>query len=78
MAEKKPYAYRLERIVPKDGFFMATAALMTCAVTGKVLSTSGGGGEYISPEVRQVILKDQEVQELIKRKIAELDAHPIA
>lgn len=44
-------AYRLTpvRETPPGG--MATAAVMTCMATGRVLSGMGGGGQYLSPEV---------------------------
>lgn len=73
----KKIGYTLNPIRPSDGGFM-TAALMTCMVTGKMLSSSGGGTYAIAPEVFDLLRDDAEVQELIKRKIDLLDAHPTA
>lgn len=73
---RKIIGYKLSPVEPSSGF--ATAALLTCAVTGKTLSSSGGGGLAISPEVKTVITEDPEVQELIRQKIALLDSNPTA
>lgn len=66
---KPAYAYRLEPIHPQTGMGFATACVMDCMVTGKMLSGSGGGGHYISPEVYDLLLRDKEVQALIRQKL---------
>lgn len=73
---RKIIGYRLEAIQPNGGF--GTAAMLDCMVTGKNLSGSGGGSYAVSPEVFAVLKSDPEVQELIKRKVEALDAHPTA
>jgi len=47
-------------------------------VTGKMLSSSGGGSYAISPEVFDILQNDEEVRALIKRKVEFLDSHPTA
>ena len=73
---RKIIGYKLSPVEPSSGF--GTAALLTCSVTGKMLSSSGGGSLAISPEVKQAITEDEEVQELIRRKIALLESNPTA
>jgi len=71
---KKPYAYRLQAIHPvepgKAG--LATACVMSCCVSGKMLSGMGGGGSYISPEVYDLLQHDKEVQALIRQKLVDV------
>lgn len=73
----KAIAYRLEPVQPSMGG-MATACMMYCGVTGLALSGSGGGGNYISPEVWEVLQGDGEVRELIRQKVQGLGSHPVA
>lgn len=73
----KVVGYTLNEIQPPSGGFV-TACILDCMVTGKMLSSSGGGCDAISPEVFEVLREDPEVQALIKRKIELLDAHPTA
>jgi CTP-dependent riboflavin kinase len=47
----KIIAYRLEPVYEIAPGNIATAAVMTCMVTGEYLSGMGGGGDYISPKV---------------------------
>jgi len=68
----KPYAYRLEAIHPRTDGGFATACVMSCMVSGKMLSGSGGGGSYISPEVYEILLRDKEVQALIRQKLVDV------
>ena len=73
----KKIGYMLSSIRLTDGG-LATAALMNCMVTGKMLSSSGGGSYAISPEVFDILQNDEEVRALIKRKVEFLDSHPTA
>jgi hypothetical protein len=69
----KTIAYRLERVKPSKGG-IATACVMDCMVTGKMLSGSGGGSEYLAPEVVDILRYDKEVQALIQQKIIDIAA----
>jgi len=51
MSDKKPIAYRLEPVYQPAPGQLSTAAVMQCALTGKFLSGSGGGGMYLAPEI---------------------------
>ena len=53
MRQDKPVAYRVQAVPPLPPGSLATAAIIRCAVSGEILSGSGGGGEFISPEVRE-------------------------
>lgn len=44
-------AYRLTAVREIEPGAIATAAVMTCMATGRVLSGMGGGGQYLAPEV---------------------------
>lgn len=44
-------AYRLVPVQEIQEGGIATAAVMTCMVTGRTLSGMGGGGSFIAPEV---------------------------
>jgi hypothetical protein len=68
---KPAYAYRIDPIWPRSSANMgfATAAVMDCMVSGKMLSGSGGGGDYISPEVYELLYRDKEVRALIRQKL---------
>lgn len=70
----EPVAYRVEAIPHSTGG-ISTACVMSCEVTGKMLSGSGGGGRFISPEVMDLLLNDEATREFIKNR---LDAAPVA
>jgi hypothetical protein len=44
-------AYRLTPVRETEPGGIATAAVMTCMATGRILSGMGGGGLYLAPEV---------------------------
>jgi len=44
-------AYRLSPVRETEPGSIATAAVMTCMATGRMLSGMGGGGLYLAPEV---------------------------
>jgi len=44
-------AYRLSPVRETEPGGIATAAVMTCMATGRMLSGMGGGGLYLAPEV---------------------------
>lgn len=77
----KIIAYRLAPVyeIPPGG--IAAAAVMTCLATGKVLSGSGGGGEFLSPLVvawlrspePQIVLQQSELVTLLKAAKAYAD-----
>lgn len=48
-------AYRLTPVRAPEPGGIATAAVMTCMATGRVLSGMGGGGTYLAPEVVSAI-----------------------
>jgi hypothetical protein len=48
---KKAVAYRLTPVYEVEPGQIATAALINCMATGRMLSGMGGGGEYLAPEV---------------------------
>lgn len=72
----KAIGYQLSAIQPAGGF--GTACILDCMVTGKIISSSGGGCNAISPEVFDLLRGDEEVRALIKRKVELLDSHPTA
>ncbi len=51
MSERKIVAYRLTPVFEMEPGGIATAALMTCMATGKILDGMGGGGDFLAPEV---------------------------
>lgn len=51
----KIIAYRLEPVYEVPPGRLVTAAVMQCLATGKVLSGSGGGGEYLDPEIVEAL-----------------------
>lgn len=64
--------YTLNPIRNSSDGGMVTAAIMTCMVTGKMLSSSGGGAYAICPEVFELLDHDEDVREMIKRKVSEM------
>lgn len=69
--------YSIQPVQTSAGGF-GTACMMYDMITGKTLSSQGGGGNYISAETMAVLRDDVEVQELIKRKVEEAGRHPVA
>lgn len=70
------------RIVPikagENAGMVMTAALNTCFVTGKLISSMGGGMSLnVAPEVVEVLKNDEAVQEFIRERIALLGSHPV-
>lgn len=51
MSDRKPIAYKLVPVYEPPAGGIATAAVMSCALTGRVLSGMGGGGLYLAPEI---------------------------
>jgi len=73
----KIIGYSLSPIVPAMGQMM-TAAVRTCFVSGRVISSMGGGSAALHPDVVDILQNDEEVRELIQRKMAERNTvHPI-
>lgn len=68
----KTLGYTLSRITddPTGGFI--TAALLQDMITGEVISSMGGGSLALSKATVKVLQEDQEVRELIKRKLASI------
>lgn len=58
MTDETIIAYRLEPIREPEEGTLATAAVMTCLATGRILSGSGGGGDYLSPSVVDALRAD--------------------
>jgi hypothetical protein len=71
----KNIGYTLRAIRPSDGEGFMTAALMTCMVTDKIISSSGGGQNAICPEVFDLLENDEEVRDLIRRRVAAMTAN---
>ena len=51
MTERKIVAYRVTPVFEPEPGGVATAAVMICMATGKILDGMGGGGEFIAPDV---------------------------
>ena len=68
--DNKLIGYSLHPISKKAAGGFATACLLTDMVTGKTLSTSGGGAYAISPEVFELLDRDEDVRALILSKLA--------
>ena len=74
MTQRKIKAYHLQPVyesLPTDPPMMATAALMTCMVTGEVLDSMGGGGEYLAPGVVEALRNDGNVKVIVNALVAE-------
>lgn len=65
---EKPIAYQLSPVDKTEGS-MGTACMMECVVTGAILSGSGGGGYFISPEVFELLTRDVKVQTFIRESL---------
>ena len=52
---RKVIAYRLSPVFETEEGGFATAAIMSCMATGEVLSGMGGGGDFLSPRVVEVL-----------------------
>lgn len=68
--EMRNIGYHLTPVSASEGG-ISTACMMECMVTGAILSGSGGGGYFISPEVFDMLTCDVEVQNFIRQKIAQ-------
>jgi len=51
MTERKIVASRVTQVFEPEPGGVATAAVMRCMATGKILDGMGGGGEFIAPDV---------------------------
>lgn len=51
----QPIAYRLQPVYAAGPGTIQTAALMTCMATGEVLDGMGGGGDFLSPKVVELL-----------------------
>jgi hypothetical protein len=58
-------AYRLQPVYRDTGMAMVTAALMMSMISGRQLSTSGGGGDYLSVEEYEVLLNNKVIRDAI-------------
>jgi len=65
---EKPIAYQVSPVARAEGG-MGTACMMECMVTGAILSGSGGGGYFISPEVFELLTRDAKVQTFIRKTL---------
>lgn len=66
MVERKIIAYRLEPIYLATMPSMATACIMSSMISGTVISNSGGGGNYITPDEFEVLKTNNGIRNLIK------------
>lgn len=74
----KTLGYKLVPIKEERSGMVMTAALNTCFITGKVITSMGGGcGASMVPEAYRVLVDDEEVQALIRQKIALLSSNPV-
>lgn len=65
----KIIGYQLSPVTNEAAGF-ATACIMEDMVTGKMISSSGGGAYAISKETFDLLTSDQEVRALIRSKLS--------